>query len=81
MHDKFAKTTEQFIKDARKVHKDKYGYDKVNYINNETKVTIWCPEHGYFEQIPANHLWGFECPECGNDKIREKLMKTTEQFV
>ena len=31
-------TTENFIKRAKQVHKDKYDYDKVNYTNNRTKV-------------------------------------------
>ena len=32
------KTTEQFIKDARKVHGDKYDYSKVEYVNSKQKV-------------------------------------------
>ena len=51
-------TTEQFIEKARSIHGDKYNYSKVNYINNKTKVTITCSEHGDFEQIPYNHLQG-----------------------
>lgn len=69
-------TTEEFIERARLVHKDKYGYDKVNYINGNTKVTIWCPEHGYFEQAAHNHLQGQGCPEC-NGGVRD----TTESFI
>jgi hypothetical protein len=43
-----AKTTEQFVKDAKKIHGDKYDYYFVNYINNHTKVGIICREHGVF---------------------------------
>ena len=42
------KTTEQFIKEAKEIHGDKYNYDKVTYINSQTKVEIICPVHGSF---------------------------------
>lgn len=62
-------TTEQFIERARAVHGDKYDYSKVNYVNNSTKVTIICPKHGEFEQIPNSHLLGKGCRECGYEQI------------
>ena len=43
-----AKTTEQFIIDARAVHGNKYGYDKVVYIKSKENVMIKCFMHGYF---------------------------------
>ena len=42
------KTTEQFIKDARLVHGDKYDYSLVEYVNNSTKLIIICKAHGEF---------------------------------
>ena len=64
------KTTEQFIKDARKVHGEKYDYSKVNYINAITKVCIICPIHGKFYQTPIVHLNNHGCPSCGgNEKV------------
>ena len=68
------KTTEQFITEAKQVHGDKYDYSKVNYINRETNVTIICPEHGEFEQLPSNHLKGEGCPYCTGKM-------TTEMFI
>lgn len=53
-----------FIKDANTVHNNKYTYDKVEYVNNKTKVTITCPVHGDFEQVPNTHLSGCGCSEC-----------------
>jgi hypothetical protein len=35
-----------FIKKANEIHKGKYDYSKVVYINNKTNVCIICPEHG-----------------------------------
>lgn len=68
-------TTEEFIKRARAIHGDKYDYSKVEYINIKTKVCIICPEHGEFWQVPAEHLRGRGCKDCGNNTIsmlREK---------
>lgn len=59
------KTTEEFIKESKKVHGDKYDYSKVEYSNNITKVCIVCPIHGEFWQIPKQHLRGQGCPKCG----------------
>ena len=59
-----AKTTEQFIREAKQIHGDKYDYSKVKYVNNITKVCIICPEHGEFLQIPYMHLRGNGCIKC-----------------
>jgi hypothetical protein len=56
----------EFIKRAKEVHGDKYDYSKVNYINSKTPITIICPEHGEFTQIPSDHLTGYGCPHCGH---------------
>ena len=58
-------TTEEFITKAKAVHGDRYGYDRVVYVNNHTKVIIDCPEHGEFRQTPGNHLSGQGCRTCG----------------
>lgn len=67
---------ETFIEKANKVHNGKYDYSKVNYANSSIKVTITCPIHGDFEQLPSSHLMGHGCPKCANN---DKL--TTEQFI
>lgn len=71
-------STEQFIAQAKEIHKEKYDYSKVNYINNHTKVCIICPEHGEFWQTPTNHLMGKGCAKCGGKtKINENEFKKT----
>jgi hypothetical protein len=70
------KTTEQFIKEAREIHGDKYDYSKVDYVNKKNKVCIICHEHGEFYQLPNNHLKGRGCPVCSGNK-----KKTTEEFI
>ena len=67
-------TTELFIDRARKKHRDKYDYSKVEYENTDTKVCIICPEHGEFWQTPHHHLGGSGCPECGRNDLSEKKL-------
>jgi hypothetical protein len=57
-------TTEEFIQKAKKIHGDKYDYSLVEYKDAKTKIKIICPKHGKFEQIPKNHLSGYQCPKC-----------------
>lgn len=66
------KTKEQFIKDAKNVHGDKYDYSKVDYKNNRTEVCIVCPTHGEFWQRPDKHiLRGQGCPHCSGNAKRD----------
>lgn len=59
-------TTETFIENAKKIHGNKYDYSKVKYINRRTPVTIICPTHGEFNQMPAMHYNEKQgCPLCG----------------
>ena len=70
------KTTDQFIKEAKLIHGNKYDYSLVDYINNYTKIKIICPKHGIFEQLPSNHLKGVGCSKCANNEN-----KTKEEFI
>lgn len=67
------KTTEEIIELFKKVQGNRYIYDKVNFINNRTKVCIICPIHGEFWQTPKNHLNGKGCPTCKESKLEKKL--------
>lgn len=58
------KTAEQFIKEASKVHSDKYLYRNIEYVNYTTPVTIICKDHGEFTQTPSSHLRGSGCLQC-----------------
>ncbi|WP_394271931.1 DUF723 domain-containing protein, partial [Butyricicoccus sp.] len=58
-------TTEDFIKQAKHIHGDKYDYSKVNYNGYEEHVTIICPIHGEYSQSPDSHLHSGGCPKCG----------------
>lgn len=47
---------EEVISNFKKVHGDKYDYSEVDYVRSPERVKIICPEHGYFYQIPNNHV-------------------------
>ena len=81
MKEKISSTSKEFIEKAKLIHNGKYDYSKVKYKNNHTKVTIICPTHGEFEQIPSMHLKGQGCPKCGNIITSKKLTHTTKEFI
>jgi hypothetical protein len=68
-------TTESFVEKSKKIHGDKYLYNKVVYINAKTKVDITCPieGHGSFLQKPNSHLLGSGCPKCGKETFSKNI--------
>lgn len=62
-------TTEEWIKEAIKVHGNKYQYHLVMYIDSKTPVNIVCPKHGVFQQTPSQHLSGKGCVYCAHQKF------------
>jgi len=75
------KTTEQFIKEAILKHGEKYDYSKVKYVNSNTCVSIICPVHGEFTQVPSAHISGHGCRECGFEEGSGKRLKGIEDFI
>ena len=71
---KTSKTRNNFIKDAKKMHGDKFDYSLVKYINMETKIKIICPIHGDFEQRPDSHLKTKGCPKCSYDNQKSSYL-------
>lgn len=70
-----------FLEKANKIHKGFYSYDKSNYITARKKITIICPIHGDFEQLPYNHLMGKGCNKCSIDRNRRQFTKSRDEFV
>lgn len=74
------KTTEEFIKEAKNIHGDKYDYSQVEYKKSHEKVKIICPKHGSFWQSPMNHTkfnTPAGCPGCaesGFDQTKPGLL-------
>ncbi|WP_274584094.1 DUF723 domain-containing protein [Neisseria leonii] len=77
----FSTGTRKFIEKAREIHADRYDYTQSEYINNNTKVTIICKEHGAFQQVPAVHLRGGGCPECARRITVASRKGSTDLFI
>ena len=76
------KSKDEFIKQAKEIHGDKYDYSKVDYKNNHTKVCIICPEHGEFWQTPNKHFSLKQgCPKCADKRNGFKKRNTLEKFI
>lgn len=74
--EKQAMGLQKFAKKAHEKHGGQYQYDQSIYKNNNTPIEIYCPDHGYFWQTPANHLVGKKCRKCSG-----RLIENTEQFI
>ena len=62
------KKIKKFIKDAQKIHGDRYDYSLIHdYTSVNEKVIIICKLHGKFKQKPNNHIGGKQnCKKCSN---------------
>ena len=66
--------TQEFIRQSKEIHGNRYVYDKVDFcdestkIKNKRKILIGCKTHGYFFQDANNHKIGQGCPVCKESK-------------
>ncbi len=68
----------KFIQLGNLIHKNKYKYNKVKYINSYTKIIITCPIHGDFVIVPYSHTnYKTGCNLCSY----KKLTKSTDIFI
>jgi hypothetical protein len=68
--------TQKLIDAARKVHGDRYLYDKTVYEHSQRPVSIRCRWHGVFQQTPSVHLQGKGCRRCAVFGVyRQKLFE------
>jgi len=74
---------EEFIKRAIRLHNEKYDYSLTDYINNQTKVKIICPDHGEFEQAPSSHISNHKhgCPKCAKISRSKTRTYSTKNFI
>lgn len=75
------KARETFIERCKKIHDDKYTYEKVNYVDSHTKIIVTCRKHGDFETTPNRMLNGSGCPKCRIEKSHNVLSKGTSRFI
>lgn len=78
------KSQEQYIKEITEIHKNKsYDFNNIIYINNKTKVKIFCKIHNdFFYKRAGDFLrYNSDCPKCVYKNKKILLMKTTDQVV
>lgn len=74
-------SAEEFIKNAKEVHGNKYDYSKVRYTGNKKVVEIVCPDHGSFWQKPNSHVSGKNgCRVCSESKGEQATAKCLDQY-
>jgi len=78
-HGKIKIDNDMFIKEARKVHKNRYDYSKTDC--NKSKITIICRNHGEFSQNFKSHLNGSGCPKCGKTSRNRKKRIGKDEFI
>lgn len=70
--------TGNFICKAKKTHGNKFNYDLVEYVRNDSKVKILCNTcNNIFLQTPNHHLRGSGCLVCAINATRDSL----DQFI
>lgn len=73
------KSAAEFFSQASTIHNEKYSY--LDYTDDRTLISIQCPEHGTFTQLPNSHLNGKGCPKCGFDKIRDSQRIPFDEII
>lgn len=80
--DALRKSNEEFIKQAKEIHGDKYDYSKVDYRGNKSKVILICPKHGEFAVTPNKHISrGDGCPKCADEQNGINKRLSVETFI
>ena len=65
----------------KNIHKNKYDYSRVKYINYSTSVEIICKKHGIFLQSPNEHMRGANCPTCAFSNKRSGSYYTKDRLI
>lgn len=74
------KTHEQYVKEVADINPDIIVVGK--YIDARTPIEYFCKKHGVlWNSYPDNVLRGIGCKECGNEKARDKNIKSHDQYV
>ena len=66
-------TNKEFFNKVKLLFNNKYDYSESIYINSRSKIKVICNIHGYFDIIAQNHLLGWGCNKCLENKKSELL--------
>ena len=79
-HNKLKQSLDEFIRDSRKIHDNKYDYSKFIYKNNRTAGIIICPIHGEFTNNPCNHINKSQgCHRCYCERTKHNYSSQKEK--
>lgn len=73
----FNRTTEESIRNFKRIHSDTYIYTKWKYSGSNGKGTIVCRAHGEFTQSYKSHMKGRGCPLCA---VKKKTYSEIEKM-
>lgn len=75
-------STEDFIRESKKVHGDDYEYTESIFTKMSEPLIITCKIHGNFLQSPSNHITHSQgCNECGKIKRMISRRKSLDEFI
>jgi hypothetical protein len=74
-------TINEITTKCNKIHENKYTYDFSEYINSKSKISIYCPIHGKFNQFLYDHLNGRGCPRCAIEKNAAKKRNSIYDLI
>ena len=70
-----------FLEKARRIHGNKYNYEKFVYKGATKQGIIICPDHGEFLQSPNTHYRGSGCQKCGRIRTYKSRKKGLSYYV
>lgn len=79
---KLRKSLDVLLEEFKNIHgEDKYDYSQVEYINDDTKIKIYCKTcRKYFMQSPYWHRKG-NCPTCAVKISHDKVKTPNLEFI
>ena len=73
---------ETFFEKVNEIHvENRYDYKDSEFVDMHTPIVILCNKHGYFYQLPSNHITGRGCYMCGRESIGNSSRKPQELFI
>lgn len=70
---------EYYINQVNKIHDNEYTYPNLNYIDENSKINVFCKKHGEFEVVACSHKSGKKCNKCQNEKHPGKYNTTNAE--
>ena len=64
-------SSENWIKKAKKIHKNNFNYSKTVYRGSREQINIICKKHGAFKLRASHHLEGSGCRQCNIERQRK----------